>query len=120
MEDAIKCKRLNIFIIFFFIFRSRTNEEISEIISNLSNSKSPGLDLNNEITPFLLHIFNNVILTVEYPNILKISKIVLIAKAINVHKEDMYRPIALLPIMDKILERLIYQQFTTYLGNNNL
>lgn len=157
MEDAIKCELLNKYFLQIpktmkeqidyspadscnglrtlrncnktFNFRSTTNEEISEIINNLTNNKSPGHDnlsprifinLNNEITPLLLHIFNNVILTAQYPNILKISKIVPIPKAVNAHKVDMYRPIALLPIMDKIFEKLIHQQFTTYLENNNL
>ena len=95
-----------------FIFSSTTNEEISTIIRNLSSSKSPGHD---KLSPKIFINLNN-----EMNNEIKISKIVPILKAINAHEEDMYRPIALLSIMDKIFEKLIHQQFPTYLENNKL
>ena len=106
-------------------FRNTTIDEISQIILNLSNNKSPGHDslfikFNNEIAPYLVNIFNNIVLTSEYPNILKISKIVPIPKTVNPNKEDMYRPIALLPVIDTIFEKLIHQQLSTFLENNNL
>ena len=48
------------------------------------------------------------------------------AKIIPIHKGDSvltvsnYRPISLLPIFSKIMERLVYNQFIEYIENNNI
>ena len=55
-----------------------------------------------------------------FPSVLKTAKV------IPVHKNDSkldcnnYRPISLLPNIEKILEKLVYNRITKFLNNNNL
>ena len=69
----------------------------------------------NSIALPLSHIINLSILTGIVPNDLKIAKVVPIYKikgnnADQKQDPSNYRPISLLPIFSKILEKVIYQQ----------
>ena len=58
--------------------------------------------------------------TSEYPDILKISKIIPIPKESGANVEEIYRPISLLSIVDKVFEKIIHRQLLTYLEDNKL
>lgn len=112
-----------------FNFAYTNDMEVAEIISELNVAKSCGYDgitpkilqeCDDVISPYLSRIFNNVIDTSTYPNALKIAKIVPIPKENNATLVEKFRPISLLPLIDKIFEKILYKQLSSYLDANNL
>lgn len=105
-------------------FEYTTQQEIKQIVQNLNNSNSiadDGIQIkfikqNIDIlsTP-IMQIINSTINTGIIPANLKTSKIIPIHKngPKNIHSN--YRPISLLPTVDKILETVINRQLSTYL-----
>lgn len=90
------CKTLN-YCRNNFQFQKTSDEQILNILSTLSLSKSPGHDnispkvlseCKREITPHLVKIFNAIIETSQYPDVLKISKVVHIPKLANANLEE--------------------------------
>ena len=55
-----------------------------------------------------------------FPDLLKISKVVPLYKKDDDSNLSNYRPISLLPSISKIFEKVLLEQLTTYLDNNNL
>ena len=112
-----------------FSLKSLTPEEVSKIIAGLKNSKSTGMDfidtwvvklIAKEILPALTHIVNLSISQGEFPHSWKISKVVPLLKKGDPLLSQNYRPVALLPIFSKILERAIFLQLVNYLESNKL
>ena len=94
-------------------------EQVLEIIKALKSSKSTGLDnLDTYILklvapnsmPPLTHIINLSIRDGEFPAIWKKAKIVPLLKKGDALDPKNYRPVALLPIFSKILERAVFVQ----------
>ena len=54
------------------------------------------------------------------PLIWKETRIMLLFKSGDVHNPSNYRPISLLPVLLKILERSVHMKLIEYLKNNNL
>ena len=114
-----------------FKFTPVSQEEVLEIVKKLKNSKSTGLDnidtntiklVINEILPALTHVVNLSLITQEFPHIYKQSKIIPLLKK---PKDDplnpkFYRPVSLLPILSKILERAVFIQIDSYISENHL
>ena len=112
-----------------FSFRPVTQEEIFKIISDLKNSRSSGMDfidtwvvklVANELLPPLTHIVNISISQAEFPHSWKISKVVPLLKKDDPLLSKNYRPVSLLPIFSKILERAVFHQIVQYLETNGL
>lgn len=110
-------------------FEGTTYEEVKSIISNLSPCKSSGhdnistkllLECSNELTPYISNLFNTIISSSIYPDVLKIHKVVPIPKEKNASTADKFRPIAVLSIIDNIFERILYNQISIYMKNHNL
>ena len=70
------------------------------------------------IAPVLTCIFNKIIRSFIYPDCLKISKIVPIPKVANASETNDFRPVSLLPIIDKIFEKVIHEKLFSYLDGN--
>lgn len=112
-----------------FILDEVDNTDILEVINSLDRSSSPGYDLiranvvkecrNLIISPMVV-IFNKIFQSSIYPDTLKICKIVPVPKTTNAKSVQEYRPISILPIVDKILEKIIYRKLVTFLDTNNL
>ena len=95
-------------------------DTVEKIISNLKCSKSCGMDNINtsiiklmkaEVIPAITHIVNLSISEAVYPKLYKVSKIVPLYKGKGDTMEPgNFRPVALLPIVSKCLERAVYQQ----------
>jgi hypothetical protein len=77
-----------------------------------------------EITPFLApiltHLFNKSIDEHEYPDSLKVTKVIELYKSKEKTNPANYRPISLLPIIAKIFDTLINNQMMTHLTTNNI
>ena len=102
--------------------------EIEDLIANLGDAAA-GCDnvpvklvkfVINEIKAPLKHIFNCSLRTGIFPEKLKISKVIPIHKKDNKTEITNYRPISLLPVFSKILERLIYNRLELFLQNNKI
>ena len=120
-------------------FKSRTTENfeityISKIfiekeLRALKRNKSSGLD---ELPPGMLkdcasyisqplcHILNLSIKNSTVPNLWKLAKITPIFKSGNKEQPSNYRPISVLPVLSKILEKAVHHQFLAFLENNKL
>ncbi|GBL83037.1 Putative protein in type-1 retrotransposable element R1DM [Araneus ventricosus] len=106
-----------------------TEGEITNIIKSLPNGKAPGVDgidnlilksINKSFPSLLLNFFNKCLSLQTFPDTFKISNIVLFQKVGKDPKEpSSYRPIALLPTIGKVLEKLLTQRLTFFLENGN-
>ena len=106
-----------------------SSEDIIKIIQKLNPNKATGSDrisaqmliLCGDTAAIPLKIlFNNILSTGVYPNLWKLANITPIHKKDDKQKIINYRPISLLPICGKILEKIIFNQLYTYLTNNDL
>ena len=98
--------------------------EIDELIHNLSSNKSGDIygNTSNLVKlggPVLIQImtllFNKSLDQGIFPSALKVSKIVPIHKGDSLFEMSNYRPISLLPIFSKILEKLMYARVIDFI-----
>ena len=68
----------------------------------------------------LAYIINMSFLTGEYPDLLKQVKVIPIHKGGSSQDINNYRPISLLSIFDKIIEKLIHKRLYTFLEDHNI
>ena len=68
----------------------------------------------------LTYFFNLCLQTATFPDRLKIALVVPIFKSGDKTRFTNYRPISLLPIFSKILEKLLHINITSFLINNNI
>ena len=104
-------------------------DQVLDIISGLSNSNAFGLDqidtstiklVKYEILPAVTHILNLSISTGKFPTAWKKSKVIPLHKKGDLLDPKNYRPVAIVPILSKVLEKAIFLQMMTYLVENNL
>ena len=112
-----------------FKLKSVHPEEIGKIINNLKSSKTCGLDnidsyvlklAAEELTPSITHIVNLSITKNLFPSLWKSSKVIPLFKKEDSSLPKNYRPVSLLPIISKILERAVYNQLVKYLEENGI
>ena len=111
-----------------FVIAHLANEEILDIINSLENKSTgpPSIPLKmlsvilDLIIIPLAHIINMSFLTGVYPDLLKIGKIVPIHKGGSSQDVNNYRPISLLSIFDKIIEKLIHKKLYGFLEEHNI
>ena len=104
-------------------------KEVLDIITNLKNSKSVGLDyidtyviklVRHELLPAITHVINLSIRQSKFPTQFKVAKVIPLYKKDDKFKPMNYRPVAILPICSKILERVIFLQLVKYLEDNRI
>ena len=76
--------------------------------------------VKNEITPVLTHIVNLSISNYSFPSKWKKAKVIPLHKKDEILYPKNYRPVSLLPVFSKVLERCIFLQMVRYLEENNL
>lgn len=91
-------------------------------------SKSCGIDnippkllrsASSFISGHLTQIFNSSIDTCDFPKMFKIAKVIPMFKGGDQNVLENYRPISLLPILSKILEKHVFDALYYYLSNHN-
>ena len=111
-----------------FIIAHISNEEVLQIITSLQN-KSTGpqsipirlLKLISDLILIPLCMFiKQSFLTGKYPEALKISKVIPIHKGGATDDLNNYRPISLLSIFDKIMEKLMHKLLYDFLQEQNI
>ena len=94
-----------------------SNEEIIKLIRNLNKGKANGPDnisaqmlllCDDSILQPLRLIFENIIKTGVYPDKWKLANVTPIHKKSDKQIVNNYRPISLLPICRKLLEKIIF------------
>ena len=104
-------------------------KDVDTIISSLNNTTAFGFDLIDtsiiklikpEILPAVTHILNLSIMSSKFPAAWKKSKIIPLHKKDDPIDPKNYRPVAIVPILSKVLERAIFNQLVEYLDKNNL
>ena len=106
-----------------------SEEKILRIIRNLNPNKAHGWDEisvrmikmcdNLLIIPLIL-IFQNCLRHGIFPETWKRANVVPVHKKNEKNLKENYRPISLLPIFSKILEKLIYESLYSHLERENL
>ena len=104
-------------------------DDVEKIISQLKNSKACGLDnigcsviklAKPELVPALTHAVNLSIQQGKFPEVWKTAKIIPLHKKNDSTSPQNYRPVALLAVFSKILERAIFLQIVKYMNDNLL
>ena len=113
------------------VFTLKKIEEytVKRTINNLPNKDSYGFDgfstkllklIEPAITKSLTLLTNQVLTTGVFPDKIKIAKVIPIYKKGEPSTFNNYRPISLLPAISKVLEKIIFDQLSTYLKDSKL
>ena len=110
-------------------FQSLTFKEFETAFKTLKRNKAAGyddissnivIDAYDEIKQILFEICKKFIEKGEFPDLLKIAKVTPIFKSGDHTVVSNYRPISVLPVFSKILERIIYNKVNDFFTTNNL
>ena len=105
-----------------------TENELKDIIQGLKNTGA-GIDNINAkifkatftcIIHYLLILFNMCLTKAIFPAAFKIAVIKPILKSGDAQIKNNYRPISILPLLSKILEKLIYSRLVKHLKENDI
>ena len=112
-----------------FSFQPVHPDEVLEIVMRMRNSKSTGLDnidtasiklIISDVLPALTHVVNLSLSTLVFPSTWKQAKVIPLLKKGDPLDPSNYRPVALLSILSKIMERVVFKQVVVYMENNQL
>lgn len=111
-----------------FVFRHVSEVHVLCELTNMGNP-SAGHDgikahivkhLKDIILSPMTHVINSIINDGVYPSILKGARVVPIHKGGSMSDPGNYRPISVLPVLNKIIEKVLVKQMVHYLESNNL
>ena len=103
-----------------------TSSEVKSVILGLKNVKGNCNSLSTKLLKEnslalsgpIAQIFNNIIQSGQYPDILKLACITAIFKGGDKTNPNNYRPISSLPILNKLFEKLLHKRLNSYFENN--
>ena len=94
----------------------------------LNSNKAAGLDkiparlirdAELELTPSIAYLVNKSIRDGKFPALWKLARVTPLHKADNKLKVENYRPISILPVLSKIMERVVHAQLSQHLNLNS-
>ena len=100
---------------------------LKKIVFNMDNKGSPD-DINvkflkehfQEIGETVLQLLNESLMNGEVPDVLKVSTVVPVRKVPKSVSVEDFRPINMLPALEKILERAVYNQLLNFVQQNEV
>ena len=104
-------------------------QALHKIIFSMRNSPARGDDgicirvlklAFSAIGPVLLHLINMCITTNNIPDLWKHSRVIPIHKSGDPTDPSNFRPISILPVISKVVERTVQRQLYYYLSSNHL
>lgn len=104
-------------------------DEIISIINSLSNDSAPGWDnisttfvkmAKHILVPILCHVYNNCLESGHFPKAFKKAIVTPVHKGGGIDDVENYRPISVLTVFSKILEKIINNRLKKYLTDNCL
>lgn len=104
-------------------------EEVAKMIKSLPSKTSYGHDgLSNILIKYICdvikvpftHVVNQSFVNGVVPTSMKIAKVIPIYKAKDKKEFSNHRPISVLPVMSKILEKLVHKRLYLFLSSNNV
>ena len=113
----------------YSMFTEPTNDiEVKKLISNLKVSAVGWDELSanvlkqctDDIIHPLTHVFNMSLTHGVFPNELKIAKVIPLYKGDSKCILSNYRPVSVLPVMSKILERLMYNRLLSFINEHKI
>lgn len=112
-----------------FILREVSEQDVRQCVMGIRGGSAPGCDdipvnlIKNNIdillTP-LCHIINCSFRTGIFPDLFKLAKVIPLHKSGSKVDLNNYRPISLLSIFSKVIEKCFKKQLTNYIKTNNL
>ena len=111
------------------IFHDVSTEEVTDLLHAIDPSKATGSDeipgillkkCSTVLAPSLCRIFNASLSSGHVPTAYKVSHICPIFKSGNSTVAANYRPVSLLPIVSRLLEKVVQKQVVKYLTTKNL
>ena len=109
-----------------FKFTTVTPETVTKLVLKLPNDKATGIDdipikllkiAISYVIESLTHIINRSFLSGTFPNDWKRAKVIALHKGGSKVPSN-YRPISILPVASKVIERIAFDQFYLYLNVN--
>ena len=105
-----------------------TPTEVEMLIKGMKNKKqnlhSPSISLFKEnaviLSRSISSIFNNIITTHNYPDILKQACVAALFKSGDTLNVNNYRPISSLPLLNIIIEKLLYKRLIAFFEGNRI
>ena len=110
-----------------FFLSPTTSNEVFNTIKKLDQNKATDIynfpvkiikDISDIISSPLSDIINESFSTGVFPERLKLAKVLPLHKGNSKLETNNYRPISILPIFDKILEKLMYSRLISFLTEN--
>ena len=111
-----------------FLIGHVSEEEVPDIIKSLENKSAGPASIPIKLLKLipdliilpLCNIINVSFNTGVFPSLLKIVKVIPIHKGGSTQDMNNYRPISLLSIFDKIIEKLMHKRLYNYMEDNNI
>ena len=112
-----------------FEFRPTDSGRVLKLLKKLNKSKGAGLDklssrlireCTDLISPYISIIFNCSLTTGTFPDDWKLAKVTPIFKHGDRSDMNNYRPISVISAVAKVFERIVYNQLSSYLSENNI
>jgi len=110
-------------------FSPITGTDLLRIIDSLQPKASCGFDLlsnrmlkaeKHKFSRLLIGLINETVLGTEFPEVLKTAKVIPIHKKGDNTNLNNYRPISLLPVLSKLVEKVLNNQITQKLDQYHL
>lgn len=114
---------------FSLFFRPFTELEVQSVFLSLKNSSScdvEGMQVRpikyvlDILSPYLTCIFNMSLASAIFPRRMQIARVSVLFKKGDVNDIKNYRPISILPVLSKGLEKLIHMQMSNFFDKHNL
>ena len=112
-----------------FTFKGVTDEYVLEYLSSLPDKKATGVDdisskllkiSAKEVSPIITFLVNKSLHTGIFPNKWKKARVCPIFKGGDNTDPCNYRPISILPVLSKVIERAVFDQLYPFLDSNQM